>query len=245
MTTEVRATALADIASFCRELDSDNALATRFAADPAGVLLERDIDIALPTETGEPSSLGTMLSDHDPELRVVTLQSIGSFLPRAPRSDSEEPFFPFPIVFVNAFGIANANAGANANALANANAGANANALANANANTNTNTNGTSGRLYTAHMTAAALAVRSISVFSGYADSEVAMRLGALRLSEARQLALLKRVANDGEEVAAREENGATTRMTRYMFQGETLEVESRSGADGIEILDARILTDA
>jgi hypothetical protein len=226
MTVEIRSGALAAISEFSKDLDRDAELAARFAADPVGVLGERDIDIAFPEGSGY-QSLSDVLGNLDVESRVAALRSIGVFIDNSgPRATQDAPDL---IVLV----ITNANAVVNANAGANSNAGVNSEVNANATANSNVNTDGVGMQTHTfAHR---------VSVFDGYHESEVAERLAGMRLTQPRQLALLKRAALDGEQLSIAE--GAELRRSSYTFHGHTFEVDSRVTPDEVEIVDVRLVS--
>lgn len=211
MTVEIRSGALAAISEFTKDLDLDADLAARFAADPVGVLRERDIDIALPEHSGF-QSLSRLLSNLPAEGRVAALRSISMFIDNSgPRAAQDSPD-QIVVVVANAVAIANANANANAQA--------------------NSNTFGTDMQTKQAY-------TPRVSVFNGYHESEVAQRLSAMRLTQPRQVALLKRAALDGEQLSA--VDGSDKRRSSYTFQGHTFEVESRITADEVEILDVRL----
>ncbi|ADZ70545.1 DUF5969 family protein [Polymorphum gilvum] len=203
------------IRSINDKIKNDAKFAEAFDKSPARALRGSNLDVMVPaTPNSRSSRLSTLLGRMtDIERRATIDAVVGSRLEGPGNVALATP-------------VANANVGANANAVANANA----------NANANTNTNGF------AAVDIAGDLVR-VSLDQSFARSDLAKRLGALQLTEARQQALIKSVFADGSSVVDKKASAlGEVQKAVGSFRGVSFEVEALvSGAD-IHVTGGRVL---
>lgn len=196
------------------KLSEDADFENAFSKDPEGALVSAGLDAVVPaTAMSEGVKLSSLLGKMSDIERRATLEAV-----------TGNRFDPGRVAAVTP--IANANAGANANALANANA----------NANANTNTNGFS---------AAGIKGDLIHVELGqnFRASDVGERLTKMRLSPARQSALIKSVFSDSNNVTSRAATSGGERITAMAtFRGLAFEVEAVVQAGEIAVQNAKLV---
>ena len=221
------------IRDFARELEQDTELAARFEADPAAVLGERGIDLSLPEASGF-RSLGEAMANMDPEARLATMDAFGALSGqmRVMAGPPDEP----------AVALTNANVFANANATNNANANNVANHTSNANTTMNASQQSNTSGASIAELGGPVLTQR-VTVFDEFASSPVSEHLRSLRLTPARQLTLVKRIALDDDSlVESRRVGDGEFRLSRYAYRGDIIEVESLVTRHEVQILGARLV---
>ena len=203
------------IQSIHEKIRTDAKFAAAFDKDPVDALKQANLDPVVPeTKVSPKTQFSKLLAGMTEIERRATIEAVAGVRPGGHQA--------------LALAVANANAGANANV------GANANALANANANANANTN-TNG------FAAADLQGDLVRLVIGqnFARTDLATRLTNLKLSPARQQALLKSVFSDGQSIVSRQ--GASQKAIAS-FRGLSFEVEATVKGAEIEVTGGRIL---
>lgn len=196
------------------KLHDDADFEAAFNKDPASALVSAGLDAEVPaTEISETVKLSSLLGKMSDIERRATLEAV-----------TGSRFDPGRVAAVTP--IANANAGANANALANANA----------NANANTNTNGFSGAGIRGDL------IR-VELGQSFRVSDIGTQLTKMRLSPARQSALVKSAFSDGNNVIKRTATANGELATAVVsFRGLVFEVEALLQAGEIAVQSAKAI---
>lgn len=186
----------------------------QFSENPASALTKMGLDAEVPsTATGETVKLSALFGKMSDIERRATIDAV-----IGSRFDPGRVAVATPV--------ANANAAANANAVANANA----------NANANTNTNGFS---------AGGIRGDLIHVELGpkFRDSELGVTFDKMRLSPARQAALVKSLFSDSSTIINRQRaRKGEVQKAIGSYRGVSFEIEAVVEAGEIAVQGAKVI---